>query len=148
MKPRDGKQHVFFQILPVLFLLLVMSGTSADAEGLRLTPDSIRIGPFFNGSLVHVSGEIPAKSRAVVEIIGKRIEEQLLRKGRRWDIWMSVGEIDIEDAPCLLRTEHRPDRILRYKSGPGVRLRSPEKAGLFRGGRTGNDAHRNLSPVY
>ena len=134
MKPRDGKQHVFFQILPVLFLLLVMSGTSADAEGLRLTPDSIRIGPFFNGSLVHVSGEIPAESRAVVEIIGKRIEEQLLRKGRRWDIWMSVGEIDIEDAPNLyfaLSTD--PAEFSGTKADPEFGYAALRKQAFFEG---------------
>jgi hypothetical protein len=101
MERTESRRHGPFQMLSVLAGVLVMSSTTAAAAGLRLIPDSIRIGPFFSGAHVHVSGEIQAGSQAIVEIIGKRIEEQLLRKGRRWDIWMSVGEIDIEDAPYV-----------------------------------------------
>lgn len=101
MKRENSRRQGFLGILPALSGLLILSCAPAAAAGLRLIPDSIRIGPFFSGALVHVSGEIPSGSQAIVEMIGKRIEEQLLRKGRRWDIWMTVGEIDIEDAPCL-----------------------------------------------
>jgi hypothetical protein len=101
MKQRESRRHSLFQMLPVLAVVFVMSCTPAAAADLRLIPDSIRIGPFFSGATVHVFGEIQAGSQAIIEIIGKRIEEQLLRKGRRWDIWMSVGEIDIEDAPYV-----------------------------------------------
>jgi hypothetical protein len=138
MRQRDGRQHVFFQTLPVLFMLPVMSFTAAAAESLRLTPDSIRIGPFFNGSLVHVSGEIPAGSRAVVEIMGKRIEEQLLRKGQHWDIWMSVGEIDIEDAPNLyfaLSTD--PNEFSGTKAGPEFGYAALKKQAFFKGDTQG-----------
>ena len=68
---------------------------------LRLTPSTINIGIFFAGQRVRVSGTIPVGSKAVLEVIGNRIEEQLLRKAQRWDIWMNVGEIDIENAPSL-----------------------------------------------
>jgi hypothetical protein len=64
-------------------------------------PERVQIGAFFDGARIRVSGEIPAGRSAVVEVMGKRLEEQLLRKGRHWDIWMNVGEIDIEDAPNL-----------------------------------------------
>jgi hypothetical protein len=101
MKRKDNGRHSILGILLMLSGLLALSGVSAVAADLRLIPNSIRIGPFFSGASVRVSGKIPAGSRAIVEIIGKRIEEQLLRKGRHWDIWMSVGEIDIEDAPYL-----------------------------------------------
>jgi len=87
--------------LPILWGLIPVCFPSWAAAGVRLVPDSIHIGAFFSGETVRVSGEIPSGSRAIVEVIGQRIEEQLLRKGRHWDIWMNVGEIDIEDAPYV-----------------------------------------------
>ncbi len=101
MKRKENGRHSILGIFLMLSGLVVLSGASAVAADLNLVPNSIRIGPFFSGASVHISGKIPAGSRAIVEMIGKRIEEQLLRKGRHWDIWMSVGEIDIEDAPNL-----------------------------------------------
>jgi hypothetical protein len=88
--------------LPAALLLAMVPPApgAADSE-LRVRPDSIRIGTFFGGAEVEVSAEIPEGSEAVIEVIGKDIEEQLLRKGRHWDIWMNVGEIDIDGAPCL-----------------------------------------------
>lgn len=96
--------------------------TAGDAK-IGLRPDEVRIGAFFNGAEVHVQGAIPEGASAVVEVLGKRIDEQLLRKGRRWNIWMNVGEVDIDGAPCLylalssnldaLRS-HEPDAPFGY----------------------------------
>jgi len=97
----DERRHRAPMTLGALSLLLVVARPSPALADLRLTPDSVRIGAFFDGEWVRVSGEIPRGSQAIVEVVGKRIEEQLLRKGRHWDIWMNVGEIDIEHAPCL-----------------------------------------------
>ena len=101
MRRRWSRWCVPYKMFPVLAGAFFLSCIPATAADLRLIPDSISIDLFFRGKTVHVSGEIPTGSRAIVEIIGKRIEEQLLRKGRRWEIWMSVGEIDIEDAPYV-----------------------------------------------
>lgn len=101
MKKRSLKQFILFHVLSVLSVVLIMDLPSVAATRLRLVPDSIHIGIFFSGESVQVSGKIPTGSQAILEVFGKRIEEQLLRKGRHWDIWMSVGEIDIEDAPYL-----------------------------------------------
>jgi hypothetical protein len=86
--------------LPLLLALVAPSPGAAGAN-LRVTPDAIEIGTFFSGARVEVSAEIPTGSDAVIEVLGKKLEEQLLRKGRHWDIWMNVGEIDIEGAPSL-----------------------------------------------
>jgi hypothetical protein len=101
MKRRGRKRLVLFHLLLIWSGLLIADKPRASAAHLRVKPDAIHIGAFFSGESVHVSGEIPMGSQAIVEVIGRRIEEQLLRKGRRWDIWMSVGEIDIEDAPYV-----------------------------------------------
>lgn len=84
-----------------LSLLLVWAWPSAASADLLLTPDSVQIDSLFDGAWVRVTGQIPRGKQALVEVFGKRIEEQLLRKGRHWDIWMNVGEVDIEHAPRL-----------------------------------------------
>jgi hypothetical protein len=90
--------------VPIWVTLSLMASVAPPAlasSGLRLEPVRVDIGAFFAGVGVHVFGEIPAGADAIVEVFGKRIEEQLLRKGRHWDIWMNVGEIDVQNAPCL-----------------------------------------------
>lgn len=140
MNAKDGKARVFVRKLPVLLGLLLVPWASAEGRDLRIVPDSIRIGPFFSGASVHVSAEIPEGSRAVVEVIGKRIEEQLLRKGRRWDIWMSVGEIDIEDAPYVyyaLSTD--PEEFAGPGAATGFGYAALKERAYFRGDVRGID---------
>jgi hypothetical protein len=102
MNERVSWQRRLLWMSPVFLLLALIAPSPGDAgTNLQVTPDSIEIGTFFSGARVEVSAEIPAGSDAVIEVLGKNIEEQLLRKGRHWDIWMNVGEIDIEGAPSL-----------------------------------------------
>jgi hypothetical protein len=70
-----------------------------EAGNLQITPPSIEIGGFFNGVEVTVSDVIPLDSEAALEVIGKVREQDLMRKGRRWELWMNVREIDIMSAP-------------------------------------------------
>ena len=101
MSPSDNASRRLPTILRVLCWLLVTMWPSTASADLHVAPTSIRMGVFFNGERIRVTAEIPKGAAAVVEVVGKRIEEQLLRKGRHWDIWMNVGEIDVEDAPRL-----------------------------------------------
>jgi hypothetical protein len=95
------RRHHALSVIWALSLLLAAPWPHSARAELRLIPDSVPINTFFSGMLVRVVGEIPAGGNAVVEVIGKRIEEQVLRKGRHWDIWMNDGEIDIENSPSL-----------------------------------------------
>jgi hypothetical protein len=95
------RQRHALSVILALSLVMAASWPHSARADLRLIPNSISIGALFSGMLVRVVGEIPAGSNAVVEVIGKRIEEQVLRKGRHLDIWMNEGEIDIENSPCL-----------------------------------------------
>ena len=45
--------------------------------------------------------DLPAGSQAVLTIRGKRIDEEMMRKSRHWDLWMNSGEVDIDNAPLL-----------------------------------------------
>ena len=88
--------------LAALTALQFVNGRSCPAsDELRVNPETIRIGAFFSGSRLSVSGKLPSDCDAVIEVIGPQVEEELMRKGRHWDLWMNVGEIDIFDAPRL-----------------------------------------------
>lgn len=88
----------------ILFFALTMGLTgsaTAAAPELRLSPNQVDIGTFFEGATVEIQGTIPAGTTAVVEVVGSEASEHLLRKGRRGGLWMSVGEIQVNHAPSL-----------------------------------------------
>jgi len=82
-------------------VLAVPSGAEAVSDKIHVTPNRVDIGAFFQGVDVALEGQLPSGAGAVVEIRGETIHQTLLRKGRRWGLWMSVGEIDVDNAPNL-----------------------------------------------
>jgi hypothetical protein len=87
-----------FVILVALLLLKIFPG-AALAENIQVHPPVLKIMGFFGGARLQVSGDVPAGAEAVIEVIGPKTEQELMRKGRRWDLWMNVGEIDITGVP-------------------------------------------------
>ncbi|MEW6262322.1 MAG: TIGR02186 family protein [Thermodesulfobacteriota bacterium] len=77
---------------------LIVSDRPALALDLRLSPERVNIGAFFQGIKIGLEGEIPSASEAVVEVRGASVPEELIRKGRRGGLWMKVGEITVENA--------------------------------------------------
>lgn len=93
-----GKWWLFM----ILGLTLGLAGPAgAVSPELRLSPNEVDIGTFFEGATVELKGTIPAGTTAVVEVVGSEAAEHLLRKGRRGGLWMSVGEIQVHHAPSL-----------------------------------------------
>ncbi len=111
--PKNYTRAVLLGSFLVLFLcsFVAAAGGSGDyadnvdkadkTDNLVVQPEQIRIYSLFSGSQMHVSAEIPAGSKAVLEVRGKRIEEELMRKSRHWDLWMNSGEVDIDEAPLF-----------------------------------------------
>jgi hypothetical protein len=91
--------YLRFELLCALFFLWAASAAPVEAATLQLTPPFIEIGGFFNGAEVTVSDVIPRDCEAALEVIGQVREQDLMRKGRRWELWMNVAEIDIMSAP-------------------------------------------------
>lgn len=121
----------------VLWLLLwaAVPAHAADPP-MRITPQRIGIGAFFGGATVRITASIPKGRAVVVELVGKEIEEELMRKGRRWDIWMNVAEVDIDNVPCVYYVmSSRPELLAagraEYPWGYGVL----QKSAVFRRGR-------------
>jgi hypothetical protein len=86
-------------VLSALLVFLVIFSLSGLAQNIQVNPVTLKIKGFFGGTRLRVSGEIPADTEAVIEVIGKISEQDLMRKGRRWDLWLNVGEIDIKGIP-------------------------------------------------
>jgi hypothetical protein len=132
-------------LISALSLLLVAPWPHSVRADLHLIPDSIPIGAFFSGMLVRVMGEIPAGSNAVVEVIGKRIEEQVLRKGRHYDIWMNEGQIDIENSPSLyLALSTDPSGFSRWGADAQYGYTALKKRASF----TGDTAGMTRSEIF
>jgi hypothetical protein len=125
-----------------LVLGLMLAGVlpaRAGAPGLTVTPATVKIGAFFNGESVTVSGTIPAGAQAVLEVTGTNADAHLMRKGRRGGLWMNVGEIVVHDAPSLylvmstskpLLTAPPPDAPWGYQAlKPGIRFSGRIEAG-------------------
>jgi len=82
-------------------ITLAPPAAAAESARIRLFPARVDIGAFFQGVGVTLQGEIPPEAEAVVEIQGAAAQQELLRKGRRGGLWMTVGEIWVENAPNL-----------------------------------------------
>jgi hypothetical protein len=97
----------------ILLLVLALPATAAKAENtLSVQPPVVRITSFFAGQQMQVTADLPPGSQAVLEVRGKRIEQELMRKARHWDLWMNSGEVDIYNAPLLYIVLSSDPRLL------------------------------------
>ncbi|MGA7875488.1 MAG: TIGR02186 family protein [Desulfoferrobacter sp.] len=88
--------------MPALALLLAVFLLPPICAGsVEVAPAKVGIGAFFGGARLTVTGKVPQGAQAVIEVVGRSAEQDLMRKGRRWDIWMNVGEVDVFGAPRL-----------------------------------------------
>lgn len=86
----------------VFWVCGLLPAISGAMEGdLLLNPTSISIGSFFQGAELQVTAVIPGDAEAVIEVRGPHREEHLVRKGRRWGMWMNAGDLTISDIPSL-----------------------------------------------
>ncbi len=87
--------------LTLIVTLWSISSALAAGDALTVQPQSISITSLFSGCDMTIRGSLPEGSHAVLTIRGKRIEEEMMRKSRHWDLWMNSGEVDIDNAPLL-----------------------------------------------
>jgi Putative transmembrane protein (Alph_Pro_TM) len=88
-----------------------------ECQGLAIEPRRLPITESFHGGRVSVSAEIPKGSQAVLEFKGPAHPTELVLKGRRWGLWMSVGELTVDHAPSLYLVTST-DPKLASKKGP------------------------------
>lgn len=90
---------------------LLIPATQAWSAKIRVHPHLVEIGAFFQGTEVVLEGQMPPGCEAVVEVLGAEVNETLLRKGRRAGLWMTVGEIEVHDAPNFYQVLSTTPRI-------------------------------------
>jgi hypothetical protein len=101
----------------IWFSCLTATAAASSADTIEIGPRRIEIGTFFSGGDIRVSATIPPGCDAVFEMVGKEVEEDLMRKGRHWDIWMNVDEIDIKGVPRLYYVASNRPGLLNTDQG-------------------------------
>jgi hypothetical protein len=94
-------RHFNIRTVVLVSAVCLVLSLPVAATDLLLSPRHVPIGTFFDGARVSLEAEIPAGAEAVVEVIGTTGHLALMRKGRRGGLWMSVGEIQIQNAQNL-----------------------------------------------
>jgi uncharacterized protein (TIGR02186 family) len=86
-------------------MLLGLSGGGLQANDtapvkMKLEPNVILIGAFYNGDKVSVSGEIPGGAKALLKVSGQQVETALKKKGRALGVlWMNMGTVTFHQIP-------------------------------------------------
>jgi hypothetical protein len=90
-------------VLSACMALVIAWSVPAPAESpiLLISPSRFWITEWYDGGDVYIAAEIPRGAQAVVELKGPAHEDDLVLKDRRWGLWMSVGEIEVDHAPSL-----------------------------------------------
>ncbi len=94
-----------FRYITLACLLFAVPAFGADSTSVdtlitpTLTPDTIDVGTFYNGSDVQVAADIPESDGAVLVMEAGRDEIKLNRKGRVAGIWLNVAQVTVENVP-------------------------------------------------
>ncbi len=94
-----------------LYFFILLTGLwlqSGNAKGatldINLTPETVDIGTFYNGTTVKVTGQIPAAAEIVVRLSGEGEELHLKRKGKVAGLlWMNTSDLIFENAPKVYK---------------------------------------------
>jgi len=94
----------------VLVIVICWTGLAVASAGfaragapaaLTVDPAVLKVGTFFSGGQVTISGELPTADDVVVEIIGPQTASLFDVKGRIGPFWMTREKVDLENAPAL-----------------------------------------------
>lgn len=107
-------------LLTVSLFLLAVSGVRAQ-EPLQATvsPQTLKIGAFYDGERVLIKGELPADAQAVVRVVGQEREIHLKQKGKALGLlWMNLGTVTIEKAPTVYLLYATADFLNSLEANP------------------------------
>jgi uncharacterized protein (TIGR02186 family) len=85
----------------VIGAAILLHAARAAQPTVKLTPDVIRMGAFYSGEWMRISGTIEQGSKVVVVIRGSDTEEIFNKKGRVGPIWVNTGKVHISGVPSL-----------------------------------------------
>jgi hypothetical protein len=90
---------------------------AAAPAALTVDPAVLKVGTFFSGGQVTITGEVPTAYDVVVEIIGPQTTSLFDVKGRIGPFWMTREKVDLENAPALY--------LLLMPAGPDWSQKTP-----------------------
>ncbi|MEW6448520.1 MAG: TIGR02186 family protein [Bacillota bacterium] len=86
-------------IIPSFVLLFAVINAACAEIGAR--PESVKVGLGFSGSIVTVTGTVPAGSDVCLRVISPPVRVPLNRQGKVAVFWMSVQKTIVEGVPKL-----------------------------------------------
>jgi len=106
------KQQTYATVFSILWILASASiSWSAGAATLDISPSSLKIGIFFSGSEIDLSGSILSDRDIIIEIIGPEGKGEFNLKAKVGPFWMNRKKVEIGRAPLfygLLLPEKNP----------------------------------------
>jgi Putative transmembrane protein (Alph_Pro_TM) len=102
MKCRRTSRTIIRLYSGLLLLCIGLSCLSlAETTSISLSPDTIKMGAFYNGSVVRIQGSAPPGSGIIVVIRGDKKDEFFNRKGRVGPIWINTDKVHVAAVPSL-----------------------------------------------
>ncbi len=96
-----GRVTLGFLAAILTIALPVTAAAQTSASSLKLSPETIQMGAFYNGAKVRIEGTAPAGSQVLVVIRGDENNEFFNKKGRVGPIWVNTDKIHVTAAPSL-----------------------------------------------
>jgi hypothetical protein len=101
-----ASRHIVISVLRIyswLLLLFIASSCLLQAEttSINVAPGTIKMGAFYNGSVVRIQGSAPSDSGIIVIIRGEIKDEVFNKKGRVGPIWINTDKVHIAAVPSL-----------------------------------------------
>jgi hypothetical protein len=87
--------------LKALVLLCLISPPAAAGLGIKVTPQVVEMGAFYNGAKIRIEYVSEPGAKPVVVIRGSEVSELFNVKGRAGPIWVNTGKISISGVPSL-----------------------------------------------
>ena len=90
--------------LALVWAVLVCPNVSAQATPpvtLKLSPQTIEMGAFYNGVRLRMDGTVPSNSKVMVVIRGVTKDEVFNKKARVGPIWINVDKVHVTGPPSL-----------------------------------------------
>ncbi len=107
MALKSRRAPINSRVLPALALLwavMVCPNVSAQATPpvtLKLSPQTIEMGAFYNGVRLRMDGTVPSNSKVMIVIRGVTKDEVFNKKARVGPIWINVDKVHVSGPPSL-----------------------------------------------
>lgn len=96
-------------IFPVILATFISSAAlspnatmAAQPLQVKLKPNHIAMGATFNGTMISVTGKIPAGAEVLIRLLGHYSDAKLKKKGRALGfLWMNMGAVEFQNIPSV-----------------------------------------------